>query len=219
MSEIYLDIETIPSQEPWVKDHFAKYVKPPANIKKQETLDAWHADKYDEALEAKLEKTVFNGETNHIVCIGAAIGDGDIVSFSCENVKDEASMMRDFYQWLEINTDSMGRVFVGHNITQFDMRVIRQRSIILGIKPPKMPFDAKPWDLNPYDTMIQWNSKDYVKQSLLAKALGIEKDTDVDGSQVYEMWRAGKHEEIATYCRNDVRLVREIYKRMKYIGA
>ena len=99
------------------------------------------------------------------------------------------------------------------------MKIIRQRSIVLGIRPrSNMPFDAKPWDTNPFDTLVQWDSDRQKMISLdkLAKALGIQGKSDIDGSMVYGMWKEGKFDEIAQYCADDVRMVRDVYKRITF---
>jgi predicted PolB exonuclease-like 3'-5' exonuclease len=77
-----------------------------------------------------------------------------------------------------------------------------------------MPFDAKPWDRNPFDTMVQWDSKNNAKLDKIARALGLEGKGDVDGSDVYQMWKDGKFTEIADYCKSDVAMTREVYKKM-----
>lgn len=212
---VYLDIETIPSQLDWVKEHVTKGVKPPASMKKQETIDKWEAEKKDEAISTALEKTSFDGAMNHIVCISIAIDDAEPISFSNEN---ETLLLKEFYAFLDKATEPYGRVFIGHNITGFDMRIIKQRSIIL-----KVPvafnmwdvFNAKPWDHSPFDTMIQWDSKSFTKLDTIAKALGIEGKDGMHGGLVYGLWQQGLHKEIAEYCKDDVRLVREVYKHMK----
>lgn len=218
MTEIYLDIETIPSQLPWVKDYIAEKTTPPGNIKKQETVDAWYAEKHQDAIEEALLKCSFDGAVNHIICISASAANGEPVSFYQKDIENEGLLLLDFYTWLQNSSSEFGRVFVGHNVSGFDLKVIRQRSIILGVKPPPgIPFDAKPWEKNPFDTMVQWDSKNMTSLDKIARALGIEAKSDVDGSMVYQMWKEGKHKEIADYCCDDVRMVREVYKKIKII--
>ena len=86
-------------------------------------------------------------------------------------------------------------MFVGHNITGFDLPFLKKRSIILGICPPSViPFAAKPWDKSVFDTMIQWDGDRDKRISLpdkLCKVLGIESPKgDMDGSKVGEYFRA-----------------------------
>lgn len=47
----------------------------------------------------------------------------------------------------------------------------------------------------------------------VAEAIGVcsSKTGDIDGSQVYDYFLAGRHEEIALYCMRDVECTREVY--------
>jgi hypothetical protein len=55
--------------------------------------------------------------------------------------------------------------------------------------------------------------KDYVSLDKIAKFLGLGgKEEGIDGSKVYDMWLEGQLEKIEKYCREDVELVREVYK-------
>lgn len=216
MTYIYLDIETIPSQLDWVTEHITNTTKPPSNIKKPESIDAWYAEKHEQAIEDNLRKCSFDGAMNHIICIGVAIDDHDPVTFSAESEEKERDVIETFYAYIENNTDIFGNIFVGHNISGFDLRVILQRSIILNVQPcENVPFHAKPWDHNPFDTMAKWDFRNSIKLDVLAKALGLEGKQGVNGSMVYDMWDAGQDEDIAEYCKDDVRLVREVHKRMR----
>lgn len=213
--EIYLDIETIPGQSPWIEEYVASKIKPPGTIKKAESIAKWYDESFEEAKAEAMGKTSFDGGLCQIVCIGCAIDDEEPVSFSAKNMAEEHTMLIEFYAWLK-NKDTFGMRFVGHNIAGFDLRVLRQRSIVLGIKPPEgIPFNAKPWELNPFDTMVQWDQKNMTSLDKLARIFGIHGKDGIDGSMVYPMWLEGKHEEIAAYCRDDVRITRDVFKKMK----
>ena len=71
---IYFDIETIPTQSEHLKNHVQTNLTPPANYKKQETIDAWIEENRDLAY----RKTALNGGFGQIVCIGYAINDNDV---------------------------------------------------------------------------------------------------------------------------------------------
>ena len=72
---IYLDIETIPSQNPALLDTFRAKVTPPGNIKKQESIDAWLAENRDTAALEMLGKTSFDPAHGHICTIAWANND------------------------------------------------------------------------------------------------------------------------------------------------
>ena len=213
---IVIDIETIPTQSAVMQAYVANNVKAPANYKDADKIAAYIAEAKDEAL----EKASFKGETNHIVCIGFAIDDGPVGALQLEKIEDEAELIKAFYGILigELG-NSYGHIFVGHNISGFDFRVLKQRSMLLGCRPPSfIPFDGKPWDKNPYDTMVQWaGAKEGVKLETLAQAFGMAGKT-TDGSQVYKMWQRGEFAKIQEYCMADVELTRAIYRKMEYIS-
>lgn len=213
MTTVYLDIETIPSQLPWVTDFVAAGVKPPGTIKKSESILKWEQESRDDAVQEALDKCSFDGALNHIICIGVAIDDGDPVAITANTPDQEAAILTEFYSLIGglpiLNT------FVGHNISGFDMKIIKQRSMVLGVKPcGYMPFDAKPWERNPFDTMYNWDSKNFAKLDKIARAMGFEGKGDIDGSDVYPLWKAGEFDKIAQYCKDDVDLVRNVYKKM-----
>lgn len=213
MSNIYLDIETIPSQEQWVKDTIE--VKPSAAIKKQETLDKWYKEEYPAKLEEALSKTALDGLTNQIIVIGLAINDGEVITLTNDY---EFNLLNEFYHTLKMKADAFGNVFIGHNILGFDLNVLKKRSIIKNVAPDfKMPFAAKPWDDSVYDTMLRWDAKNFTSQDKISLALGLEGKGDMDGSMVYQYWKDGRIDEIKNYCGRDVATVREIHKRMKSV--
>jgi len=218
IEEVFIDIETIPSQEGWVREHVAGGVKPPGNIKKQDSIDTWMEEKYDAAVDVALDKTGLKGATNHIISISWAVGDGEIFQVGTDgDLSQEAYVTQTFFN--RIKTLNMGTTFIGHNVANFDIKVIKQRAMILGVPIPVVfPSKAKPWDTSLYDTMLQWDAKDFVSMDLLAKAMGIEGKGDMSGSDVYQYWKDGRYEEIAEYNKEDVRMVREIYNRMNFKG-
>ena len=222
MNRIYLDIETIPSQEPWVSEYAAKTIKPPGTLKKPESIQKWMEEEREGAIKESINKMGFDGSTNHIVCVGVAINDAPPVSFSAVNIGEEAGVLEELYRL----TGKTTAIWVGHNISGFDLKIIRQRSIVLGVKlPGNIPFSANPWDLNPFDTMVQWDQRNFIKLDRLARAFGFQGKEGFDGSkevfdgnQVYQAWLDGLHEEIADYCCADVEMVRAVYKKMSQIS-
>jgi len=215
MQNIYLDIETIPSQEPWVKEYISENVSHPGTIKKEDSIKKWYEEKYHDAVEKAMEKTTFDGAMNHVICIGFAFDDEEPKTLTAKNVNEEAKILKAFH---EIIKDRVlwGDTFIGHNVAQFDLRVIRQRSIVLGVPLNReIPYNAKPWESNPFDTMAQWDFKNNTKLDVLARAFGVGGKGDVDGSMVYPMWKKGQFKEIAEYCKDDVRLVRDVAKKMR----
>jgi len=77
---------------------------------------------------------------------------------------------------------------------------------------------ARPWESDKvYDTMIQFAGVgNRISLDKLCLAFGMEGKGDISGADVWPMWQAGKHVEIAEYCLSDVRKTREVYKRMTF---
>jgi predicted PolB exonuclease-like 3'-5' exonuclease len=198
MYKLYLDIETIPAGED-----------------QHETLKMLHAkkeakkDKNGEDFEQYLLKTSFDGSFGRIICIGYAIDDNPT---ECLYGEDEAEMLRKFWELAK-----SAELFIGHNVMDFDLRFIYQRSIINRVLPSVDLNFARYRNYPIYDTMKEWVKWSISSVGLehLALALGIPSPKDgIDGSQVYDFYQKGKIKEIAEYCQRDVETTRAIYKRM-----
>ena len=214
-----IDIETIPTQNKELLDYVGRSVKPPATIKKQETLNDWYENKYSEALSEAVNKLSFDGGFNHIITLSAWVSDDLNCVFHAESVEQEGDVIQNYMDWISKNISFKGR-WIGHNIIGFDLRVIKQRCMVLGIKPfSGLRFDAKPWDDNPYDTMLRWNSdrQNMTSMDKLCRIFGIEGKGDMDGSQVYQAWLDNKHAEIKDYCLDDAKKSVLIFNRMEGI--
>lgn len=213
----YIDLETIPAQSDEMKAIVAATVKPPAQMKKADTIAAWEKEQKAQAVEEAIAKTSLNAAFGQICCIGLAIDDGPATSISWPmNATTEAEMIRYFF---DVVGDMIGTslpVIVGHYVAGFDLRFIWQRCIVLGIRAPAwLPLDPKPWDDRVFDTMTAWaGSRDTISMDNLCIALGIDGKGDVNGSMVAGMWERGEHDAIASYCRGDVERTRAIHRKM-----
>jgi hypothetical protein len=230
---IYFDIETIPAQDPaaieLIKADIERQklaVKAPSNYKDQEKIDAYikaEVEKLDAEFDATYRKTSFDGGLGEICCIGYAIDDNAPVSIYGGY---ESETIHLFYQYLmdSYNPSSQQRPkFIGHNIVNFDLRFLFQRSVMNNIKPPMMiPFSAKPWDESIFDTMTAWAGHgNRVSLDKLCKIFNIplkgsEIGEEIDGSKVWDFYQAGRIADIAKYCEGDVERTRQAYKRMTF---
>jgi len=229
---IYLDIETIPAQEPatieMIRADIEKQklaVKAPGNYKDAEKIDAYiqaERDKLDADFDVIYRKTSFDGGLGKICCIGYAINDNEPESI----YGLEEYILFEFYDVLRKAYDSSSQQrprFIGHNIANFDLRFMYQRSIVCGIKPPPiLPFNVKPWDESIFDTMTAWAGHgNRVSLDKLCKIFGIplkgsEIGEEMDGSKVWDFYQAGRIKDIAAYCEGDVERTRHVYKRMTF---
>lgn len=123
---------------------------------------------------------------------------------------DFLALMKDF----DCDCDEV----VGHNVIGFDLPFIFQRCLVHAI--PARPFvNLSEYNVRGvFDTMHRWwlGAKRHVSLDDVAWALGIEssKTADVEGSKVYDLYQAGKLDQIREYNLNDVRVTRKIYERM-----
>jgi hypothetical protein len=230
---IYLDIETIPAQDTATIDLILADIekqklalKAPSNYKDQDKIDAYiqaERDKLDADFDATYRKTSFDGGLGEICCIGYAIDDKPPLSIFGIT---EADILYWFYQEVTIKynpSSNQKPKFIGHNIANFDLRFMYQRSIINGIKPPPiMPYNVKPWDESIFDTMTAWAGHgNRVSLDKLCKIFGIplkgsEIGEAMDGSKVWDFYKDGRIKDIAKYCEGDVERTRNVYKRMTF---
>jgi DNA polymerase elongation subunit (family B) len=215
MSYLYLDIETIPTQNVAEIVNIANTITPPGNISKAETIAAWEAEKKPALIQEAISKTALNGALGHVCCIGWAV-DGHLPETITwpGDVENEAGMIHMFKTILDAQRPM---TIVGHYVAGFDIRFLWQRAIVLGIRMPAwFPRDPKPWSNEVFDTMTAWaGSRDTIGLDKLCKALGIEGKGDMDGSMVAQMWSDGRYTEIAEYCKGDVERARAVHKKMQ----
>lgn len=160
-----------------------------------------------------IKKLSLSAVTAKIICLCYTIEPS--VSGTIEVLKgEESDILKGFWK---IVPDC--NLFVGHNILDFDMRFIYQRSVIHNIKPSRdIPF-TRFRNAPIYDTMQEWSKwgREHASLDSLSKALGIPSPKEnLDGSKVYPYYRAGKLPEIIEYCKRDVESVRAVYKRLTF---
>lgn len=233
-----IDIETIPSQREDVRAYFAKTigkdtaeklesVRAPANYKDQAKIDQYIEDARkaliggeQTAIDEAVNKTGLDGAFGQVVCIGLAIDDEDPVVISGMN---EAEVLHRLIGNLALIPPSqhLSTSIVGHNVSSFDLRFLMQRFMVNGIRPHpiiRQAAEAKPWEREKvYDTMVQFAGVgNRISLDKLCMALGLPGKGDITGADVWPMVQAGRLEEVAAYCADDVAKTRAVYKRMTF---
>lgn len=233
---IYLDLETIPAQDPAVRAAIAAGITAPANYSKPESIAKWLEENREAEAEKAWRKTSFDGALGQIAVASIAIDDAAPVTFWQEDwASGETHILRELFDLIDSACSvpvyggiraEREPVFIGHNLVNFDLRFLFQRAVLNSIRPPAcIPFQAKPWDAKVYDTMTAWAGHNgRVSLDKLCTALGIaakgsEIGDEIDGSLVWDFVRAGRIADVATYCAADVERVREIHKRMTFWSA
>lgn len=224
---LYLDIETIPDQSQGALETYLEGIAPPGNYKKQESIDKWMAENAVNEAEKEWRKTSLNGTKGEIISIGLAIDNDEPIIISRTLNEGEDEMLKALMNFLEHTFMKKGAfrkpVWVGHYITGFDLRFIWQRCVVNNVRPViSIPFEAKPWGDEVYDTCLKWTGlKGNSSGSLddMSKAFGLQGKDGMDGSKVWDAIKAGEYEKVFDYCKQDVELTRSIYKRMNFDEA
>ena len=194
MKTIFLDIETVPTDP---------------SLQENGLLEA--QIQLNEA--ELLKKLSLSAVTAKIICICYAIEPP--VGCEVQALQGEETEIINAFWKLAADCN----LFVGHNILDFDLRFIYQRSIIHQIKPSRdLPF-ARFRNAPIYDTMQEWSKwgREHASLDTLSKALSIPSPKEsLDGSKVYPYYRAGKLAEIVEYCKRDVDSTRQVYRRLTF---
>ena len=165
------------------------------------------------SLDPNLAKGALDALTGRIVCVGMLIDDGaslDEMAIACE---DEAQILTEF--WGTIHPQD---VIVGHNVHEFDVPFIRQRSWILGIRPSRSIDLRKFYTVDIKDTMQMWTNWGF-KKGVTLDALGAALNCGQKsghGMDVAQWWATRDLEAIKAYCLEDVRITYRIYCRLTY---
>jgi predicted PolB exonuclease-like 3'-5' exonuclease len=194
MKTLFLDIETVPTDRALAESGI---LEPQIQLEENEII----------------KRLSLSAATAKILCIGYAIEPpvGAEVQVLAGN---EAEIIRSFWE-LAVDCD----LFVGHNIFDFDLRFIYQRSVIHQIRPSReIPFERLR-SAPIFDTMQEWSKwgRERASLDLLSKAFSLPSPKEsLDGSKVYPYYRAGKVAEIVEYCKCDVNSARQLYRWLTF---
>jgi len=217
---LFLDIETVP-----IKENFEDLSTPFQKLWEEKTV--WQRkEEYTPAEYYKIKGGIM-AEFAKIICISV----GYLFTEKSENhfrIKsfygdDEKKIIADFNTLLNTQFNKKQHQLCAHNGKEFDFPFIARRTLINGLKLPKLLAIAgkKPWEINHLDTMELWkfgDYKHYTSIKLLAALFDIStpKD-DIDGSQVAKVyWEEKDLERIKIYCQKDTLTVAQLL--LKYKG-
>jgi DNA polymerase elongation subunit (family B) len=218
MHYLHLDIETLPTSDPDEIARLVAEIEAPSNYKDPDKIAAYRAEK----AASVVAKTSLDGAVGRVCCIGFAVGDDDVSSWTiADNIhgdEDEKTLLNDFFASVaeRVKNREPAVCVVGHRVADFDLRFILQRAIVLDVKLPDwFPRNPKPWSSEVFDTMTAFaGGKGTISQDKLCRSLGLAGKGDVDGSQVAGLWAEGKYEVVREYCADDVRRQREAFRRI-----
>ena len=166
------------------------------------------------ALDPSQEKGALDALTGRVVCVGMLIDDGEVATEIMLAGEDERLLISEFWNALR-----PGDVIVGHNVMDFDINFLRQRSWILGIQPSRAIDTRKYYTADVIDTLQLWTnwtgSKKGVTLDALGSVLGCGRKTG-EGANVAQWWAEQDIESIKKYCREDVQLTYRVFCRLTY---
>lgn len=165
------------------------------------------------ALDPNDEKGALDAMSGRVVCVGMLIDDGQIVTEITLADEDERRLITEFWRTVAPND-----VLVGHNVLEFDVRFLCQRSWILGIQPSRKVDTRKYYSGDVLDTLqlwTNWGNKKGATLDALGLALGCGGKTG-NGANVAKMWAERDIDGIKSYCQEDVRLAYRVFCRLTY---
>jgi len=147
------------------------------------------------------------------VCIAMLIDDGVCPTELAVTNEDETQMLTEFWSTI-YPTD----VLVGHNVLEFDIPFIRQRSWIHSIRPSRVIDTRRFYTVDVQDTMqiwTNWGFKKGVSLDALSAALGCGQKIG-HGMDVAGWWAMRDLRSIREYCLQDCWIAYQVYCRLTY---
>lgn len=228
---IYLDLETLPSLAPDARELARAGVKPPANYKKPETIEAWWRDEGETAAETAYRKGALDGATGELCAVGFASDNTEPVSLVRLRQETESDFLRRALAGINDLLDDncttgpdgmrwpVEPFYICHN-APFDLGFLMRRCWVNGIRPPfKLPPPTAREGKDYGDTMTLWAGyRERISLDRLCRALGVPspKAEGIDGSQVYDFWQAEDVDAIARYNAADVSATRACWQRLNW---
>lgn len=228
--QIFLDIETAPTEDAETIAAIRAGIRPPANYKKPETIAAWREAEGEAAALEAIGRTALDGGAGQVIAIGVA-RDDDAPPLVLTRRPDqgEAELLRCFFdvaeEWTRAGavTDAEGcpiwpdmPYFIAHN-APFDLGFIWRRCVVLGVRPSfRLPGPNARAGKDYGCTMQAWAGyRDRVSLQALCRAMGLDDPkANGDGAQAWRWWKDGDLDRVATYCAGDVEAVRAIWHRL-----
>lgn len=217
---LFLDIETAPQKAGFseLSERFQHLWEKKSSTFRDQEQQA--ADVY--------ERAGIYAEFGKIICISAGV----IIQKNGERYyrvksfydQDEKKLLSSFNDMLEKFTSNSGKKLCAHNGQEFDYPYIARRTLINGLRVPRILdiAGAKPWEIKDrlLDTLQLWkfgDYKSYTSLDLLCAVFDIPtpKD-DIDGSQVAKVYyQDGDLDRIIRYCEKDTLALTNLMLRLK----
>lgn len=234
--QLFIDVETIPSQHPDALVEVRANLKPPGTLKKAESIVAWWANDATAAAEEAHRKQALDGGTmGEIISIACVTEDGEQWVRCRAAGESEAELLREFFAvvegWTQAEAERMtlghpdawpvdAHFPVAHNAA-FDLGFLWRRAIVNRVPVPRwLPGPSARAGKDFGCSMLAWAGfGGRVSLDALCRCLGIESPkSDLDGSKVYDAWKAGEVERIAAYNLKDAQATAGVWHRLQGEG-
>lgn len=235
---LFIDTETVPSQHPNALTEAAASVRPPATLKKPESIAAWWAtEAVAAAQEAWRKQSLDGGTAGEIISIACTDGEGREWAHCRAVGESEAALLTAFIEAVEGWTcEDAAKLYgsasawpiddhrlIAHNAA-FDLGFLWRRMAINAVRIPKWLPSPQARAGKAYGcTMQAWAGfGKFIGLDALCRALGVTSPKEaggMDGSKVFDAWLAGQHQEIAAYNLEDARAVASVSHRLAAVGA
>lgn len=123
---------------------------------------------------------------------------------------DEKVMLGDFWAWLSAINNP---IIIGYNVFAFDIKFLALRSMKHDVEVPV--YLKHNWLDLQYE--LAFYRDKYVKLDEYLKFAGLGNKNGT-GLQAIKLWKEQKFDELKAYCKQDVELTYELYKRCKKCG-
>ena len=212
MSLLFLDLETVPANELITNDDLRGMV--PGNYKKPESIEKFLNDNRAE-LEAKVVKQrSLDPYQCKIVCLSYAFNHEEIQAIT----GTEENIMKIFENRIsehlkEFGGSANGIHLSGHNIKEFDAPILFFRAVkykLINLHSMLFYGRREMKDTMDFGTYYVYGKR--VSLDTLCQYYGIPSPKgEMDGSKIYPAYKAGRIEDIAKYCNEDVEAERTLY--------
>ncbi len=227
---IFIDVETVPSQNPAALAAVKATLKPPGTLKKPESIARWWEEESEGAAQEIWRKQSLDGGTQgEVVSIALAGEDGPIWCQSRAPGESEADLLVAFGRQVQAmqraaaattpdgrSWPTDGPYFIAH-AAAFDLGFLWRRCLVLGVKLPfNLPGPMARAGRDYFCTMLAWAGfGGRVSLDTLCIALGLPSPkTIMHGSEVFDHWLAGHIASIEVYNMADVAMLREVWHRL-----
>lgn len=214
MTTLYLDIETIPAD--WNDEQIDAHAKAsvPGNYSKPESIAKW----IEENRLEQWSRTALDWRYARICAIGMIVEIGHDVQERTVVTLNEHGERQMLGELDAVLAQYAPDTIVGHNVIGFDLPRLHIAAARCLPALARRLAEYRGHRHAVQDTMRLAMGMERCRLADLAMALGLEGKSG-DGSQVHDLWLAGRVDAIAAYCLQDVEVTRNVYRMLTGAGA